>query len=95
QAMKEIWKASAQPSDWNGQSVPSLLPWWWLLWIVSSVLDNLSFRLSMNAATLDELVYANIVTQVSDALTVPLCLVFLAIVRGVHGMQMAQAKTGG
>jgi len=29
QAMKEIWRASANPQDWQSQPVSVLVGWWW------------------------------------------------------------------
>jgi len=84
---KEIWRASARPGGWQGQIVPNLLGLWWFFWIVSSVLGNASFRLTMRAKAVDELIQANIVTVLSDLFTVPLCLVFLVLVIRIHRMQ--------
>ena len=39
---KEIWKGSTWradpdgPQDWKARPVPSLLGWWWVIWLVSS-----------------------------------------------------------
>ena len=37
QAMKEIWKTSANPSAWTTEKAPALLGWWWFLWIFTSL----------------------------------------------------------
>jgi hypothetical protein len=87
QAMKEIWKASKNPSDWELQNTSGLLPIWWTLWLVSNFLGQAVFRLSMRAEELNELINLNIVTQISHVLGVPLALVFLAIVNNIQNMQ--------
>jgi len=97
QAMKEIWKVSKEPSDWELQDTGAILPLWWFLWLISSVLGQLVFRLSLRAEELQEFINLNIVAQVSDALDIPLALVFLVIVNRVHSMQisrLASAPTG-
>ncbi|MDW8262007.1 MAG: DUF4328 domain-containing protein, partial [Phycisphaerales bacterium] len=33
-AMKEIWQASTNPSNWKQQPGSALLRWWWALWIL-------------------------------------------------------------
>jgi hypothetical protein len=43
QAMKEIWRASANPPDWQSQGRSPLLPWWWFLWIVTILLSQAFF----------------------------------------------------
>ena len=90
QAMKEIWKASKNPSNWNSQSVSRLLPIWWSIWIISNILKWAIFRLSMRAEELNELINLNIITQVSNTLDILLALVLLAMVSNIHNMQASQ-----
>lgn len=93
QAMKEIWKASADPQSWKTQSVPSLLPWWWFFWIVSGMLGNASLRLSLRADEINELLTANLVTQASDIIDIPLSLILILIINKIYGMQMLRYST--
>ena len=90
QAMKEIWKASKNPSNWNSQSVSRLLPIWWSIWIISNILKQAIFNLSMRAEELNELINLNIITQVSNTLDILLALVLLAMVSNIHNMQASQ-----
>jgi hypothetical protein len=92
QAMKEIWKASSNPQSWNSQSVSSMLPWWWFFWIVSNMFANASFRLAMRAEEINELIAANVVTQLSDVTGIPLSLIVIGIISKVHEMQIFHAK---
>ncbi len=92
QAMKEIWKTSANPNNWSSQSVPTLLPWWWFLWVVSSILGSASLRLSWRALETNEILKANFVTQLADLSLIPLSLIMIAIVNRVYQMQMSHAK---
>ena len=87
QAMKEIWKASKSPSDWESQETSGILPIWWTLWLISNFLGQMVFRLSMRAEELQELMNLNIITQISDVLDIPLALVFLTIVNRIQNMQ--------
>ncbi len=45
QAMKEIWKASKNPSNWQKETSSPLLGWWWALWLTSALLPHV-FRIS-------------------------------------------------
>jgi hypothetical protein len=87
QAMKQIWQASADPGAWRSQTPPSLLPLWWTLWIVSNVLSQASFRLSLQADTGAALVASEVVTVISDLVDIPLCLVAMRLVREVLRLQ--------
>ncbi len=89
QAMKEIWWASKSPAKWKGKSTPYLLQWWWFFWIISHFLGQASFRLSLRAKELNELVYANVFTLLSDIWEIPLNLIILAIIARVYKMQMS------
>ena len=81
QAMKEIYKASHTPDNWKDTEVPSMLPWWWFFWIISSLMGNASFRVTMRAQKLDELIAADVLTFVSDILSIPLALLTTNLIR--------------
>jgi hypothetical protein len=89
QAMKEIWRASKNPQNWKTESVSSLLPWWWFIWIVSNLIANASFKLAMRAEKLDQLIMANVVTLFSDVAGIALSFVFLSIVKQIYDYQIA------
>lgn len=81
QAMREIWLASHFRGNWHGESAPAILGWWWGLWIVTNILGNISFRLSMSledGASLDLVTFLDLAGSV---LTIPLSLALIAIMR--------------
>lgn len=89
QAMKEIWKASADPQDWKEQGGSPLLGWWWALWLI----PFWGLGLASLAATQDmEGPQAERVDALHEiaisSLDVALVLVLLVIVRRIHQMQM-------
>lgn len=88
-AMKQIWQASADPADWQSQSTPALLGWWWTVWVIYTVFGNLSFRMSLRAEDVDSLISTNVVTQVADVAMIPACLLFLMIIQRIQNMQAA------
>ena len=45
QGMKETWLASHYGSDWGAGEEPVTMRWWWLLWIVTNILSNISWRM--------------------------------------------------
>lgn len=88
QALKETWQASASPAAWRSIDTPPLLRLWWALWLVSSILGNLSFRLQLEAKTLDMVLASDGIDLAVAALGIPLNLVFIRIVRRVSDMQV-------
>ena len=89
QAMKEIWRASANPADWQTQSTPLLLPGWWLLWLVNGALGQFALRLGLKADDIPTYTDYNLVMLAADTAGIPLCMVFLVIVNRVMQMQNA------
>ncbi len=87
QAMKEIWKASLPTEDWQSSARPAILPWWWFFWIASNALGQASFRMSLWAEEIDELINLSVMNQAFDVMEIPLALVFLAVVNSVHQRQ--------
>lgn len=43
--MRDTWKASAAPRDWQGQPTPPLLGFWWAAFLAMNLTGTLSFRL--------------------------------------------------
>ena len=91
-AMKEIWKTSKDPQNWEILKTPSLFPQWWTLWIISSFLGNMSFRLSMKAEELNELLVSSAVTLASGLVDIPLTLIAIKMVSQIFKMQMKNKK---
>lgn len=88
QVMREIWRASRNPSFWREQPVSALLPWWWVLWIVPfwgfDIVSTAAGRMLDEAGA--ETVEA-VLGLASWILDIPLILVLLGIIGGIHRMQ--------
>jgi hypothetical protein len=89
-AMQEIWKASKNPSAWTTEAAPSTLGLWWGLWILYSIIGQVSFRLTMRADEIGEHINATWATIASDVAAVPLCLALLGLVKQIQAMQDAR-----
>lgn len=86
-AMKEIWMASQNPLDWRTSKTTFLLPLWWVIWLTSNLLNQSVFRLSAEATALPELMKLNLLSQISNAIDIPLALVTLAMINAIYQMQ--------
>lgn len=87
QAMRETWQVSSQPDAWRSVATPSLLRWWWGLWIVSNILGNLSFRLSTKIHTVAGAIASDYVDVLSAVIEVPLALALIRIVTRITDLQ--------
>lgn len=93
QAMKEIWRVSANPRDPHAEPDPGLLASWWFFYIMASLSSNAAFRMSLRAEEIGELIGANLVTRISDIAGIPLALIFMVMVRRIHANQQ-RAREG-
>jgi hypothetical protein len=87
QAMREIWMASHFRGNWHDEPTPQLLVGWWALWIVTNILGNISFRLSMRDDSADMFAMTSMIDVVQSVLNVPLCLILIAIMRRIAAAQ--------
>lgn len=58
EGIREAWKASASPLDPEAVALPGWIHLWWASWILTNILGNNSFRLGMQAESLDD--YVNV-----------------------------------
>jgi len=88
QAVRDVWKASA-PTDrpWRENPSSPLLGVWWALFLLSNVLGQATFRISMNAETIDGFQIASAVSIISGLVDVPLSAVALLLLHRLFGMQ--------
>ena len=89
QVMKEIWRASVDPTDWKGQRGSPLVGWWWALWLTVTWGKLLVYGVATltmepgGAQTVD-----SAVDLAGRVLHVPLTLLLLTIITKVHRLQM-------
>ncbi len=87
QAMKEIWRNTAEQAGDSSDSWEVLLGVWWFLWIAGNLVANAAFRMTHRADGVGELIAANLVTMWSDVLSLPLLAVFIMMVRKLTALQ--------
>ncbi|MCZ0935812.1 MAG: DUF4328 domain-containing protein [Gemmatimonadetes bacterium] len=92
-AMREIWRASVNPSDWGAAPVSPLLRWWWSLWIVGSWgTDGVDLVASLR---LDEAGFETVdaaTNLVGHVLAIPLAFSLVAIIAAVSQLQTAHHR---
>lgn len=94
QAMKEIWKASSSPSNWQGAPSGALLGIWWFLWLLSTFANYAVLRFFWAIGErIQDFIAANALAAVMDVLEIPLTVSFLILVKKIHKMQMVHAHS--
>jgi len=92
QAMKEIWQTSKTPTSWESVTRGTVLPWWWFFYLISNMLANASFRSSLHAKEIGELLTSTGITIASNVINIPAAIVALVLVKQIYEMQMSHVQ---
>jgi heme/copper-type cytochrome/quinol oxidase subunit 2 len=84
--MRETWKASANPPNWEVERAPATLILWWILWIVGNIAGIAAARLGADDET-GSLEAAYWLSIASDILTIPGALLLVGITGGLAALQ--------
>lgn len=84
--MRDLWRASAKPRDWQGQPTPSILILWWTCWLLFylglSAAGNFAAEEDMDLAPV-----VGIALIVACAAFVPAALLFAKVVDSIQTLQ--------
>jgi hypothetical protein len=86
-AMREIWKVSSNPVEWQTVKTGWLLRAWWSIWLLSSFINNFSFRMSWKAKTITDLKDATAMSIASGVLDIPCYLIGISLVSAIASKQ--------
>ena len=89
QAIKETFHASAPAELTKNHSfaTPAILPIWWALWLVSSVMGNISAMFGMRPQTIGDVIFATKMTLFAHVLGILVTVAAIAVVRLLHEWQ--------
>ena len=87
QGLREAWQASVSPHDPGSVPVPALMRWWWGLWLATSIIGNISFRLSLNANDVGTLIAAHWLDVASFFIDIPLSVALIMMIRRFNELQ--------
>lgn len=93
-AVKEIWQAHKSPENWSEQEGTPLLSMWWCFWLLFAITSNVSLRLSLKAETFEQMTTVSYILLASEVLFIPLCLIFIFIVRGISDLENSPKTEG-
>jgi hypothetical protein len=88
QAIRETWQISANPKAWRSAPYPVLLRQWWALWIISNILSNVSFRLSIEHDLPGAATIGQACDLLSSLIDVPADLVFVLVITRLTALQI-------
>ncbi|MDB5470913.1 MAG: hypothetical protein JWR84_2473 [Caulobacter sp.] len=91
QTMEEIWASSQSPHNWRTVETPVLMRWWWGVWLLSNMADNLAGRFMDKA---DSLQFGAAVGVLGYGLSVACNLLFQRLIDPVARSQWANSQEG-
>jgi hypothetical protein len=104
QVMKEIWKASdpvvglSDPYSWQTATTPSIMPWWWALFLLSQYIGSRLFSKVLSPSTqsgvalLNDLLLTSWAMLASNILGLAVSVCALTIVRGIDKRQEEKSQ---
>lgn len=92
QAMKEIWKVSSNPEDWQNFPNSPLIRLWWMLWIISGYLGWCQIRFSFKVNTVELLKSSTIISIISNIIDILLCIVAISLISAIYLKQERLVK---
>lgn len=90
--MNEIWSASHSPNDWSANEKPKAILKWWILWIASNSVPQISSNLEEKAQTIDEFMKISFLNLGGEVLWIILCFAFISIVTKISQAQIGQKE---
>jgi hypothetical protein len=95
QIANDIWRGSdpdAPPyQEWHEKPVPALFQWWWGVFIVSNILDNVAFRADLRADDISAYREAARAFLAADSAGLIGAILALLVVRSTTARQEARA----
>lgn len=93
QAMRQCWNSSHNPGGPLDAPMPGFAVLWWGLWVVTSLVSNGSFRLSMKAEYTDDFRMVSTIDLALAPLNIACALLFLRLINAITAAQ--REKTPG
>ncbi len=84
--MRDLWKASARPRDWQVESAPVTIALWWACWIVANATGLIAFRIALEMGK-DAMAATSGLGLASEIFTIPAALLLSRLVAGIQTMQ--------
>lgn len=81
EALKQAWQVARSPQGWSQVTLPSVINWWWGLWLTSNIALNVYGRLDLGSQALDLSKLADTIGLVAEGLTLAAGLLFIQVVR--------------
>lgn len=91
--VRDTWKASAMPRDWQGQPTPPLIGFWWAFFLASQIAATISFRIWLEGEY-DMVEAVPVFDLISNATGIVADLLGVELIRRIQKLQVSPAHLG-
>jgi hypothetical protein len=91
-AMREIWRASANPGDLESAPGTPLLGWWWVFWLANGFSGWAAAAMLKHADTAVAAQHASLVAAAQNVFNIALNVVALLLLRRITANQVGQVR---
>ena len=88
--MRDTWKASESPRDWQGQPTNPLLGFWWAAFLVTHIAATIALRIAVEG-DYDMLDALGVLNLISDATGIVANLLGVAVMMRIQKLQVSPA----
>jgi hypothetical protein len=88
--MRDTWKASAAPRDWQGAPTPPLVGFWWAAFLASNIAGTISFRIWLEG-DYDMLGAVPVFDFISNGFGIAAAILGVELIRRMQGLQASPA----
>lgn len=92
-AMREIWRASADPGNWQAAPGTPLLGWWWFLWIGNGISGWIANTLLTGSSGVEVAKIGSLLASAQNLFQIALNVVVILLLRRITANQIWQANT--
>lgn len=84
--MKDLYTKTQSVLEENGSLSSSLsslttVKFWWILWVLISILGRISFRLSSKSDSIDVLMIAAVIDMIVNIISIPTAILAIQVIR--------------
>jgi hypothetical protein len=92
QIMKELYREThrvlrERVAGYSSDISLTTVGWWWTLWIITTILSQISFQITLRSDSPDGLWFSTVVGMISSAIDIPLALITVKVIRDYAKME--------
>ena len=92
QVLKEIWLVSQKENEYKLMEESKILPLWWTFWVISALLGQVIFRLSLNAEGIPQLLKMNRLYMAADVIDILAAIFTFLLITNIYNFQAGFSK---